>query len=149
MERGEVQGRALTVTSLMGGNDANWLRDGKINVIAQMGIEPNPAIPDVPMIMDYVKDAKAKALFEFMFLPLEAGRPVAAPPEVPADRLAALRSAFEAAATDPEFKAELAKQNATVELITGERDRGDRRPALRHARRSARLGEGAAEAAMT
>lgn len=120
MERGEVQGRALTVTSLMGGNDASWLKDGKINVITQMGVEPNAAIPDVPMIMDYVKDPTAKALFEFMFLPLQAGRPVAAPPEVPADRLAALRTAFEAAAADPEFIAELKKQNATVEMINGD-----------------------------
>jgi tripartite-type tricarboxylate transporter receptor subunit TctC len=120
MERGEVQGRALTVTSLMSGNDASWLRDGKINVIAQMGVEKNPAIPDVPMIMDYVKDATAKSLFEFMFLPLQAGRPVAAPPEVPADRVEALRTAFEAAANDPDFQAELKQQNATVEMITGE-----------------------------
>ncbi len=119
MERGEVQGRALTVTSLMGGNDAGWLREGKINVIAQMAVKANPAIPGVPMIMDYVKDAKAKSLFEFMFLPLEAGRPVAAPPGVPADRLAALRTAFEAAASDPDFKADLAKQSATVELLSG------------------------------
>jgi tripartite-type tricarboxylate transporter receptor subunit TctC len=119
MERGEVQGRALTVTSLLGGNDASWLRDGKINVIAQMGVVPNPAIAHVPMIIDYVKDPKVKSLFEFLFLPLEAGRPLAAPPEVPADRLLALRTAFEAAASDPEFRADLAKQNATVEMLTG------------------------------
>lgn len=120
MERGEVQGRALTVTSLLGGNDAAWMRDGKINVVAQMGVEKNAAIPDVPLLLDYVKDPEAKALFEFLFLPLQAGRPVAAPPEVPADRLEALRAAFEAAATDPEFTAELAQQNATVEMIDGE-----------------------------
>ena len=120
MERGEVQGRALTVTSLFGGNEANWIRDGKINVITQMGVAPSPAIPNVPLILNYVKDPKARALFEFMFLPLEAGRPVAAPPGVPAERLAALRTGFEVATADPEFRAELAKQSATVELLKGE-----------------------------
>lgn len=119
MERGEVQGRFLTVTSLMSGNDASWLKDGKINVIAQMGVERNAAIPDVPLILDYAKDPKAKALFNFMFLPLQTGRPFAAPPEVPADRLEALRKAFTDAASDPEFKADLVKQNATVELVDG------------------------------
>ena len=119
IERGEVQGRALTVTSLLGGNDAAWLKEGKINVIAQMAMEAHPAIADVPLIIDYVKDNKVKALFEFMFLPLQAGRPFAAPPEVPADRLEALRTAFAAAAADPEFTAELQAQNATVEMITG------------------------------
>ncbi|MCW1411275.1 tripartite tricarboxylate transporter substrate-binding protein [Rhizobium sp. 1AS11] len=119
MERGEVQGRFLTVTSLMSGNDASWLKDGKINVIAQMGIEPNPAIPNVPLILNYVKNPETKALFEFMFLPLQTGRPFAAPPEVPADRLAALRKAFEDAANDKDFRAELTKQNATVELVNG------------------------------
>ncbi|MEZ2127748.1 MULTISPECIES: Bug family tripartite tricarboxylate transporter substrate binding protein [unclassified Sinorhizobium] len=119
MERGEVQGRFLTVTSLMGGNDASWLKEGKINVIAQMGMEANPAIPNVPLILNYAKDPKVKALFEFMFLPLQTGRPFAAPPEVPEDRLAALRKAFEDAANDAEFKDELVKQNATVELVDG------------------------------
>ncbi len=120
MERGEVQGRFLTVTSLVSGNDASWLKDGKIHVIAQMGVEPNPAIPDVPLILDYVKEPQAKALFDFMFLPLQTGRPFAAPPEVPADRLAALRKAFEDAANDAAFKDELVKQNATVELLNGQ-----------------------------
>jgi tripartite-type tricarboxylate transporter receptor subunit TctC len=124
MERGEVQGRFLTVTSLLSGNDASWLKDGKINVIAQMGVERNPAIPNVPLILDYVKDQKAKELFEFMFLPLQTGRPFAAPPEVPADRLEALRKAFVDAASDPEFKAELTKQNATVELVDGKQAEG-------------------------
>lgn len=119
MERGEVQGRFLTVTSLMSGNDASWLKDGKINVIAQMGVEANPAIPNVPLILEYVKDPQAKALFDFMFLPLQTGRPFAAPPEVPADRLAALRKAFEDAANDADFKNDLRKQNATVELLDG------------------------------
>jgi tripartite-type tricarboxylate transporter receptor subunit TctC len=120
MERGEVHGRALTITSLLSGNDANWLRDKRINVIAQLGVEKSPHFPDVPLIMDHVKDPKAKALFEFMFLPLQGGRPVAAPPGVPADRLAALRRAFAAAVEDPEFVADLAKQNATAELLGGE-----------------------------
>lgn len=119
MERGEVQGRFVTTTSLLGGNDANWLRDGKINVIAQMAVVASPAIPKAPMLLDLVKDPAAKSLFEFMLLPLEAGRPFAAPPNVPADRLAALREAFVAAASDAEFKAELAKQSATVEMIDG------------------------------
>jgi tripartite-type tricarboxylate transporter receptor subunit TctC len=120
MERGEVQGRALTVTSLLGGNDANWLKDGKINVIVQMAVSPSPAIPNVPLLADLTKDPKVKALFEFLFAPLEAGRPVAAPPDVPADRLAALRKGFEDACNDPDFKAELAKQSATIELLKGE-----------------------------
>lgn len=120
MERGEVQGRAVTTTSLLGGNDASWLAEGKLNVIAQLAMRPSPAVKDVPMILDKVTDPKARSVFEFMFLPLDAGRPFAAPPEVPEDRLAALRAAFQAAAEDPGFIAEVAKQNATVEMIAGD-----------------------------
>ncbi|MEY9999078.1 Bug family tripartite tricarboxylate transporter substrate binding protein [Sinorhizobium fredii] len=119
MERGEVQGRAVTTTSLLGGNDANWLAEGKLNVVAQLAMRPNAAVKDVPMILDRVTDPKARSVFEFMFLPLDAGRPFAAPPGVPEDRLTALRAAFEAAAKDPGFIAEVAKQNATVEMIPG------------------------------
>lgn len=120
MERGEVQGRAVTTTSLLGGNDANWLRDGKLNVVAQLAMEPSAAVPGVPMILDKVTEPETRSVFEFMFAPLAAGRPFAAPPEVPQERLEALRAAFEATAKDPDFIAEVAKQNATVEMISGQ-----------------------------
>jgi tripartite-type tricarboxylate transporter receptor subunit TctC len=58
-------------------------------------------------------------LFELMFAPLEAGRPLALPPETPPDRLAALRAAFSQLAKDPEFLGEIASRGSSVELLAG------------------------------
>jgi tripartite-type tricarboxylate transporter receptor subunit TctC len=74
----------------------------------------------VPNAMDLLKNDEDRALFRLMLIPQEFGRPFAAPAGVPADRVAALRAAFDATANDPAFAAELAKQGATVELLKGE-----------------------------
>ena len=123
MERGEVDGRMLTVNNLTSGNEAGWVSEGKLKVIVQVGLESSPAFPDVPNIMDFTKDPDVLALSKFMFAPLNAGRPFAVPPEVPEDRVAALRTAFDAAAADPDFLRNMRKLNSSVEPITGQRSR--------------------------
>lgn len=119
MERGEVNGKAGTVSNLSTGAEAGWVKDGKLKVLMQIGLQPNPDFPDVPNIMTYIKDPEVKSLFTFMVAPFEAGRPLAAPPEVPADRLEALRKAFDDATSDPALIADLKKVNATVEPVSG------------------------------
>ncbi|MBZ9653742.1 Bug family tripartite tricarboxylate transporter substrate binding protein [Phyllobacterium lublinensis] len=120
MERGEVQGRMLTVNNLTAGNEAGWVKEGKLHVIVQVGVEKSPAFPDVPNITEFSKDPEVLALANFMFAPLNAGRPFAVPPGIPEDRLAALRKAFDEAAADPDFLAAMKKMNSSVEPITGQ-----------------------------
>ena len=71
--------------------------------------------------MSYVKDPDVKLLFNFMLAPFDAGRPLAVPPEVPEDRLAALRKAFDEAVADPDFLADMKKVNTPVEPVTGQK----------------------------
>jgi len=119
MERGEVQGRMQTVNSLLAGSEAAWLQEGQIKVLMQVAAEPSPDFPDVPMITDFSDDPEVLALADFFLKPLVAGRPFAVPPEVPEDRVEALRAAFDAAAADPEFLAVMEESNSLVEPITG------------------------------
>lgn len=119
MERGEVEGRvSITWTSLKA-ERSEWIRDKKIRVLAQLGMQRDPELADVPNVLEYVKDPVDRQLFEFLFARQEAGRPFVAPPDVPADRLAALRKAFEDASRDPEFLGEITARNGTIELMTG------------------------------
>jgi tripartite-type tricarboxylate transporter receptor subunit TctC len=119
MERGEVEGRvSITWTSLKA-ERSEWIRDKKIVILAQMGLARNPELKDVPNILEYVKDPTDRQVFEFLFARQEAGRPFVAPPGVPADRVAALRKAFESAAKDPDFLADVKQRNGTIELMTG------------------------------
>jgi tripartite-type tricarboxylate transporter receptor subunit TctC len=118
MERGEVHGRASVPWTTVRANHGQWLREGKINIIVQMALERDPDLPDVPNILEYVKDPKDRQVFELLFARQETGRPYAAPPEIPADRLAALRAAFDATARDPAFVKDMEQRGGSVELLT-------------------------------
>jgi tripartite-type tricarboxylate transporter receptor subunit TctC len=71
--------------------------------------------------MDFAKtDAQRRAL-EFTFLPSEMGRPIAAPPGIPAAQKATLRAAFAKLIKDPKFLAEAKKRGIEVNgPMTGE-----------------------------
>jgi hypothetical protein len=83
-----------------------------------MALERDPDLPNVPNILEYVKDPKDRQVFELLFARQETGRPYAAPPEIPADRLAALRTAFDATARDPAFVKDMEQRGGSVELLT-------------------------------
>jgi len=118
IERGEVQGRAVTWTTLRG-DHAAWLVERKVNLLIQLAMQRHPDLPAVPSVLDHVTRASDRQLLELMFAPLEAGRPIALPPEMPPDRLAALRTAFERLGKDPDFLAEIASRGSSVELLSG------------------------------
>src|SRR5262249_4381493 len=118
IERGEVQGRAITWTTLRSDHPA-WLAEHKVNLLIQLATQPHPDLPTVPSVLDYVKSASDRQLLELMFAPLEAGRPIALPPETPPDRLAALRAAVDRLAQDPEFLREIASRGSSVEMLGG------------------------------
>ena len=101
MERNEVQGICLAYDSLLRGNLA---RQGQINILLQAAIEPDPRLKDVPLGLQAarIRRRSAQAL-ELFFARASMGRPFVAPAEVPADRVAALRTAFEAMLRDPAF----------------------------------------------
>jgi tripartite-type tricarboxylate transporter receptor subunit TctC len=120
MERGEVDGWASTIDGLTQGEPARMLADGTMKVLLHLGWESHPDFPDVPNLTAYVSDPEAKSLLDFFLLPFQAGRPLAAPKEVPQDRLDALRAAFDQAVKDPEFLAAMESQDYAVDPIDGE-----------------------------
>ncbi|MGE5539147.1 MAG: Bug family tripartite tricarboxylate transporter substrate binding protein [Gemmatimonas sp.] len=113
MERGEVQG--------MGGWGWNniqmhgdLMREGKINLLLQCALERLPQLPDLPTPFDFVKNDIDRKALELFYLQQTVARPVLAPPDVPADRLAVLRSAFMAMAQDEAFHKDAAKAKIEV-----------------------------------
>ncbi len=121
LERGEIDGRMLPVDNLTGyGNEAPFLKDGRIKVVLQTSIKSSPLFPDVPNVFEFIKDPAVRELAEFLLLAHDAGRPFAAPEGVPSDRLAALRKAFMDAATDPEYVEAMKKVANEPTPISGE-----------------------------
>jgi tripartite-type tricarboxylate transporter receptor subunit TctC len=120
MQRGEVELRAgQSLTSLTAYN-GEWLRERKINILAQVGRQRDPEFPDVPVLTEYAKSEAALRVLQLFEVQLSVGRPFLAPPGIPADRLAALRHAFEKTMQDPAFLAEAAKAGMDTRFLTGE-----------------------------
>jgi tripartite-type tricarboxylate transporter receptor subunit TctC len=119
MERGETQGFCGIGWTFVKLRKSDWLRDKKINILFQMALNKHPEIPQVPAIIDHARTPDDRKVFEFLFAPQEMGRPFFAPPDVPADRLAALRRAFELTLKDPQFLADAEKMGVEVQHVGG------------------------------
>ena len=119
LERGEAQGRAAGYSTTLRGTAKQWTDKGLLHHMMLFAFKRDPRIPDVPTIMEVVKDPDAAAIFRFTLAQQEFGRPFAAPPGVPADRLAALREAFAKIAKDPDYIKDLERLGDDVEFLSG------------------------------
>jgi tripartite-type tricarboxylate transporter receptor subunit TctC len=116
IERGELDGDCGSWTSL----PEDWLRDGKITLLIRFSRKLAPGMPaSLPYAGDLLTDSKKQQTLTLLTAGAVVGRPYLAPRAVPADRLAALRTAFDATMKDPEFLAEAAKQRLLVTPMTG------------------------------
>ncbi len=122
MRRGEVDGRGNNTWAGYKATAKDAIRNGDLNVLIQTGLRKEPDLPDTPLFLDLVKgDAAREPVAAFMSYAVSIARPLAAPPGVPADRVALLRRAFDETMKDPEFLAEAAKLGAEIDPMSGER----------------------------
>jgi tripartite-type tricarboxylate transporter receptor subunit TctC len=120
MESGEVQGNAATNWTTVRSLNPHWITENKIKVLAQWALRKHPELGNVPMVLDLAKtDAERQALL-LLLARLEYGRPFFLPPGVPADRVDALRRAFDAVMKDKEFLAEAERLKLDIDPLTGE-----------------------------
>jgi tripartite-type tricarboxylate transporter receptor subunit TctC len=119
VERGEAEGICGLSWSTIKASRPHWIADNALNVIVQMGLSKLRDLPDVPSALDLIDDPQNKQVMELILIRQEAGRPFAAPPGTPADRVAALRQAFAETLTDPAFIAEAAKAQLEIEPMRG------------------------------
>jgi tripartite-type tricarboxylate transporter receptor subunit TctC len=120
MERGEVGGRGSNAwASWVSGNPA-WIKEGKIFQLVQVGLKRHADLPDVPMLMELGATDEDRQVLKFMSADTAFARAVATTPGIPADRLNALRRAFDAAMKDPELLAESDKAKRDLGPMTGE-----------------------------
>ena len=115
VEQGEVQGLCGYAWQSYQAIGSKWFVDSDVNILAQFGLEKNPALPNVPLVDDLVKNPIDKQVLDLIVLPQEFGRPFIAPPGVPADRMAVYRKAFADMIKDPDFLAQAKKLRIIIE----------------------------------
>ena len=120
MQRGEVEARCGWSWSSVKTNHPQWVKDGTIKLLVQLSLEKHADLPDVPLIMDFIKTAEQRAILRLVFARQVMGRPFLAPPGVPAERLAVLRRAFMETMKDPAFLAEAEKIKLEITPVDGE-----------------------------
>jgi tripartite-type tricarboxylate transporter receptor subunit TctC len=120
MERGELDGLAYWSWSSIMAIHPDWVRDKKINLLFQTGIDPIPELPDVPRIRNLVANSIDRSALVFLLAREIMGRPFFAPPGLAPDRAAALRAAFAATLRDPAFLQDAQRSRLDVSLVTGE-----------------------------
>ena len=121
MERGEVKGRCGWSWSSIIATRKNWLDEGKIKVLVQLSMQKHPDLPNVPLVTDLAKTPEQKQILQLVFARQVMGRPFVAPPDLPKERVDALRTAFMETMKDKEFLADAEKAKLEINAVSGEK----------------------------
>ncbi len=118
VERGEVDGRMSSWT-LLKTQRAHWFASGMVTIPFQAGLKSHPELAGVPLIASLALTEEGRRIFEFQNSDAGIGWSVVAPPNVPAERVTALRVAFEKMVADPDFLADAARRGLEITPASG------------------------------
>ena len=118
IERGEVDGVCFSVTAIESARPG-WLAAGKLRLLFNMEKDRLPG-SNVPSIFEFTKTEDQRQTLTMFSAGVIFGRPIVAPPGVPADRINILRTAFEKAMADPDLLEQAKKNGLEVGVVKGE-----------------------------
>jgi len=118
MERGEVDGSSSSWAAVKVGKQ-DWLRERKIKIILQTTPERIAELPDTPSLGEIGTTAQDRQVFALYASGSAIGRSLIGPPGIPAERVQALREAFDAMIKDPDFVADIRKIDVELEPLPG------------------------------
>jgi tripartite-type tricarboxylate transporter receptor subunit TctC len=123
MERGEIDGLCGWDWSSVKSQRSDWLRDGKLNLLVQVGLEPEPELTrrGVPPLWNYIRSADDRTAVELIVTQQLFQRPYIAPPGTPAEQVSVLRAAFDATMQDPQFREDAQKTRIDINALSGAR----------------------------
>ena len=119
MERGEVAGRGSYGWGTGKATRPTWPSEGKISVLVQIGLSKSPELPDVSLLMDLASNEADRTVLRLLSSPVAIGKPVFTTPDVPADRIAALRHAFDATVRDRAFLEQAERGGIGINAVGG------------------------------
>ena len=120
MERGEVDGRGSNSLAAWKSTRPQWIAEGKLIHLVQIALQRHPELPDVPLLSDLAETDIDRQAMRLIAAETAMARAVAASPDIPAERVSALRRAFDATMRDREFMAEADRLGFDINPATGE-----------------------------
>jgi tripartite-type tricarboxylate transporter receptor subunit TctC len=119
IQRKEVDGRCGWSWSTLLSRNKDLLVSKEVKVVLQLTDRKLPELAGVPSVLDVAANPDQQAILKLVIARQTMARPYVAPPGLPPDRLKALRDAFDASMTDPEFLADARRQNLDVRPVSG------------------------------
>ncbi len=119
VERGEAEGHCTSWTALKVAHP-DWIKDNNVSLLVQFSLKRHPELPDIPTAVDLARSDEERAVLSAIMNAAEVGTAFFTAPGVPADRLNALRRAFDATMKDPDFHADVERTRLGINPITGE-----------------------------
>jgi tripartite-type tricarboxylate transporter receptor subunit TctC len=120
MERGEIGGRGSNPWASWKGTKPEWLREHKLNFLAQVGLSKAADLQDVPLLMDLAKNEQDRLALRLLSAPSTMGRPFFTSPSVPPMRVEILRNAFTAMVKDQAFLDQAGKEGLDINPVSGQ-----------------------------
>jgi tripartite-type tricarboxylate transporter receptor subunit TctC len=118
VEAGETEGASASLENIKNNHSA-WLKDGKIRILVQFGLEKDSALPEVPLLQEFAGNDSDRKLIEFMSSSSQVGNGLVAGPGVSTPMVEALRTAFAKTMKDPEYLDLARKRNIVVKHLSG------------------------------
>ncbi|MFM1816475.1 MAG: hypothetical protein RLZ98_3170 [Pseudomonadota bacterium] len=119
LERGEADMVLKPWEAIKSGN-ADWLRDGKINLILQYSMERAAELKNVPAVIEFAETDEQRQILQLLVGSADIGRSLTLPPDIPKARVEALQAAFMDMSKDPVMLADAKKQRLDVEPLHGQ-----------------------------
>lgn len=115
LEAGEVESRSGNSYDSLRSDHPDWLRNNKVNILVQVGARRAKEMPDVPLMHELGRTEEERNILMLLSSAVTVGRPVFLPQDVPADRVSAMRKAFDATMKDPAFLEETKKLGLEID----------------------------------
>ncbi|MDB5650484.1 MAG: tripartite tricarboxylate transporter family receptor [Hyphomicrobiales bacterium] len=118
LERGEVEGHSTAYEAVRTAKPS-WLKDGSINIIAQLGLKRIKELPDVPTAIELAQTDEQRKILTAIMAASEIGISFFTTPKTPADRVEALRKAYDETMKDPAFMGDLERLQMGLDPMSG------------------------------
>ena len=120
MEKGEVGGRGSNSWASWKSGHPHWIKEKKLNILVQVALKRAPDLADVPLMHELAKTEEDRQVLTFLSADMGIARAFATTPGTPAERVAALRNAFQDMLRDADFIAETTKVQMEISPSSGE-----------------------------